>query len=310
MIHLREFEAFRAVMLTGTTTAAAEALHLSQPSVSRLVADLEARLRMSLFRRERGRLVPTTEAKALLEEVERAFAALDGLSRFTGEADPTQGRPLRLVVSPGLAYRFVPQAVAIFAESFPNLPVAIDMRTAELAAELVAADQADAALALLPTLHPAVRTTPIAEAPLVCLIASTHPLSGWARLTPADLRDERLILISRRYPARTHLDRAFEAAGVQPRVSIESGTSAAACGLAAAGMGIAIVNSLMAREVEGPGMVVRPFEPSIPSEFGVLLPPRPATRVVRALIHAFKEAARRQLATAETETAAEHSPHE
>ena len=70
-LNIREFMAFRAVMMAGTTTGAAKALNLSQPSVSRLINELEARLRLVLFRRERSRLIPTDEARALLDDEEK-----------------------------------------------------------------------------------------------------------------------------------------------------------------------------------------------------------------------------------------------
>ena len=52
----RQIEAFRAIMLTGTTARAAQYMHTSQPAVSRLLAQLEASLQMRLFERERSRL--------------------------------------------------------------------------------------------------------------------------------------------------------------------------------------------------------------------------------------------------------------
>jgi len=49
MIQSRQIEAFRAVMLTGAMTAAAAAIHVTQPAISRLVRDLEAELGLPCF---------------------------------------------------------------------------------------------------------------------------------------------------------------------------------------------------------------------------------------------------------------------
>ena len=67
-LKIRQIEAFRAVMLRRTVTSAAESLHVSQPAVSRLLADLESRVGFVLFERQQGRLVPTAEARVLFEE--------------------------------------------------------------------------------------------------------------------------------------------------------------------------------------------------------------------------------------------------
>ena len=64
---IRQLEAFRAVMVWQTVTRAAEALHVSQPAVTRLIADLEESVGFQLFSRIRGRLHPTAEGEALYE---------------------------------------------------------------------------------------------------------------------------------------------------------------------------------------------------------------------------------------------------
>lgn len=76
-MHLGELEAFDAVMRMGSTSRAAEFLGISQPAVSRAVARLARSTRLTLFRQVGGRLVPTPEAIALHEEVERAFIGMD-----------------------------------------------------------------------------------------------------------------------------------------------------------------------------------------------------------------------------------------
>ena len=58
----RQYQAFHAIIETGTVTGAAEALGISQPGVSNLIAQLERQTKLTLFERARGRLVPTPEA--------------------------------------------------------------------------------------------------------------------------------------------------------------------------------------------------------------------------------------------------------
>src|SRR5256885_16923168 len=69
----REIEAFRAVMQTGTTTAAARLLHTTQPSVSRLLAQMQAAAGLKLFDMHKGRLRPTAEAVELFATVQQHF---------------------------------------------------------------------------------------------------------------------------------------------------------------------------------------------------------------------------------------------
>ncbi|MBL8669235.1 MAG: LysR family transcriptional regulator, partial [Alphaproteobacteria bacterium] len=76
-MNLRQLEIFRAVMLAGTATAAARQLGIAQPAVSKHLRQMEARLGLALFDRAGKRLVPTADARALLDHAERLFAGLE-----------------------------------------------------------------------------------------------------------------------------------------------------------------------------------------------------------------------------------------
>ena len=92
----RQIEVFRAVMVSGHVTRAAEVLHTSQPTVSRELARLEQVLGIELFERVKGRLRPTVRALALLEEVELSYVGLD---RIAATAVSNDSLPVRTIAS-------------------------------------------------------------------------------------------------------------------------------------------------------------------------------------------------------------------
>jgi DNA-binding transcriptional LysR family regulator len=77
----RHLEAFHAVIQAGGFTRAAKLLRTSQPSVSRLIAQLQKALAFLLFTRAQGRTVPTAEARTFHQEVDRSFLGLDKILR-------------------------------------------------------------------------------------------------------------------------------------------------------------------------------------------------------------------------------------
>jgi DNA-binding transcriptional LysR family regulator len=79
-MNLRQIEAFKAVMETGTVTLAAARLHIAQPSATKLLQMCERSAGMSLFTRDRRRLTPTPEARLLYGEVERVFQSAETIS--------------------------------------------------------------------------------------------------------------------------------------------------------------------------------------------------------------------------------------
>ncbi len=90
-LNVRQLEAFRAVMLSGSMTGGGRLMSISQPAVTRLIRDLEAELKLSLFRREGTHIEPTREGKELFREVSRHFVsterireAADAIREFNG----------------------------------------------------------------------------------------------------------------------------------------------------------------------------------------------------------------------------------
>src|SRR3546814_2484088 len=84
-MNFRQIEAFRTVIACGTTTRAAEILRISQPAISRLLADLERTTKLKLFDRGKGRIRPTAEGLAFYDEVQRAFIGLERSEGPTSE---------------------------------------------------------------------------------------------------------------------------------------------------------------------------------------------------------------------------------
>jgi len=106
----RQIEAFRAIIESGSVTAAADLLFLTQPSVSRLLADLEAELGFALFARIGRSLTPTPEADALYEEVRRSFVGLQEISRVADDIRQYRSGSLKIAAMPALGLQFLPPA--------------------------------------------------------------------------------------------------------------------------------------------------------------------------------------------------------
>ena len=112
-MNLRHLEAFRAVMLSGSVTHAAQSLNLSQPAVSKMLAELEHQLGFQLFQRSRGSaLTVTPEADAFYYEVERSFSGIAALKRVAEDIRNMATGTLRIAALPALAVSFLPRVIA------------------------------------------------------------------------------------------------------------------------------------------------------------------------------------------------------
>ena len=139
----RQIEAFRAVMLTGTMTAAAELLHISQPAVSRLIQDLEASSGLTLFERRGSHLFPSSDAAHLAEQVERSFIGLGKIEEFIKDIRTQTAGSLRIAAHSGLAMEVLPRFVARFACYRPLVTIRVDALPSPHVADGVASGDLD-----------------------------------------------------------------------------------------------------------------------------------------------------------------------
>ncbi len=258
MIQSRQIEAFRAVMVTGSMTAAAQTVHVTQPAISRLVRDLEAELGLTLFQRHGASVVPTAEAEALLVEVERHFIGLAQLRAVATDIRVGRRASLRVAVLPAMAAGFAPRFVAAFCRSRPNLKVTIEGLASSVIRDGVAAGHFDVGITAFPFERASLVIYPLQDRAVV-VMPEGHRLADKKTVTPKDLRDETFVLLNK---SATHpIHNLLHA--VTRRQSIDTSLSMIACVLVAEQMGVAIVDPFSASEFAGRGVVMRPLDPAV-----------------------------------------------
>lgn len=280
----RQLIAFRAAMVLGSITAAAKELNVSQPAVSRLIADLEFSLGFSLFTRQTGRIVPTREAQEFFREVDMMFYSLDRLATVAGEIRTLSRATVRFATLPMLSFQIVPRALKRFQIHYPRARVLQDVFTSARIVELVASRQVEIGVAQTNVRREDIDILRAYHARCVCVLHPDHPLANSSVLTPAELRGELLITLARHTISASYITNAFADFGIAPNIIAESQPSFAAASLAAEGCGIAIVDEFSATAM-GERVAVVPFEPMIPFDICVLKPREiPLSRAAKALL--------------------------
>ncbi len=261
----RQIEAFRAVMQTGTVTAAADVLHTTQPSVSRLLAQLTRETRLTLFDHHHGRLRPTPEAQALLTVVERHFEGLDAVALQIAAIRRSGAGSLRVGCTPALALSVLPQVVHAFVACHPK--VHLKLETAGMGA--LQAGLARSSFELVLTTQPVHRigldAVVLARADMVAVLHPQHVLATRDRLHVRDLHGQVLLTLSENDSTWQQLRRALQQHEVEPAAVVETSYSGTICLMAREGTGVGIVNPYVA-SVFRPRLVVLPLLPAAPVE--------------------------------------------
>lgn len=279
-LSLRELEALRAVISAGKTTAAAARLGISQPAVSRALQHLESRLGRTLFKRDGGRLVPTSEALALNERIEPIFQTLAEVENVTWMGEPI--RPLRIVAPFTITDRFLTGVIARFIAAQPELRVQLEIGTSSDVVHAVADGKADLGISDGLPEHAALKLEPLLRSDAHVVLRRCHRLAAQPFLAPADFHEEPFIALTRRFPIRAVLDRLFAERGVRPRTMVEASTSLSVGALVRAGVGIGVLNPFPIAMGHDEALVFRPIRPAIAYVTAFILPantpPFPAAR--------------------------------
>jgi DNA-binding transcriptional LysR family regulator len=270
-MNIRQIEAFRAVMETGSVTRAAEQLYVSQPAVSKLLRALSDRCGFPLFVRRGSGLVPTPEARLMAVEVERTFSGIERIAEVAQALRESRWGQVTIAAFPALAMRFLPGALSPFLAERPDVRLSLFSRTSPRVGDLTANQQVDIGLSLLPVEHPYVRSEVVARFALVCAVPAGHPLTAKAVVQAEDLRDERFISLGREDRSRFVVDAAFRGR-VPQNIQIEAQMAESACAFVASGLGVAIVPPFATREYAEDRLIARPFEPRVMMDIWLHVP--------------------------------------
>ncbi|WP_322111047.1 LysR family transcriptional regulator [Steroidobacter sp.] len=279
-------------------------MHLSQPAISRLIADLERSVGFRLFERVKGSpLRATPEAESFHQEVERSFLGIQGLTRIANDIRNARSGNLRIACLPALATGFLPEVIRDFLSIYPGVRINLQSRASTTVRQWVAAQQFDLGFATPSDHTPGLRTELFLSLTGVCVLPPQHRLRRKDVITPEDLRGDAFISLALEDPTRGKIDRIFDDARVERDLRIETQYAMTIGGFVMRGVGCSILNPLSARELIPHGVIVKPFMPEVRFEYILCTPEhRLPSRIATSFIESLR-AAKTRLLESETPTA-------
>jgi len=294
MMQMRQLDAFRKVMATGSVTLAAEALGISQPAVSRLLADLQVDIPVRLFDRRSGRIFPTREATLFLQYVDKAFVGMESLEQALKDIVRLKDSQIRVAAFPALSLRLLPELVKTLYRSYPEVRTSLQITDSQRVVDLVATHRADIGFATMPVENSGTEVVATVAMDCVCVLPTRHRLRRRAVIKPADLASEPLIALDPSYATSRTLQAILAEQGLTPHGQVECSSARLALDLVRSGMGLAIVDPLTAYACVDDQVVFRKFQPSVPFSFSLIRPSfSVGTVAVDALIDAFESLSKR-----------------
>jgi DNA-binding transcriptional LysR family regulator len=262
-MNLRHIEIFHAVYVNGTVSAAARALNVSQPSVSKTLRHAESLLGFELFQRTGGRLVATEDAHALFAEVAEIQDRVRALREAGRNLRAGAGATLRVSALPSLALGALPTAVSRFLVQHPE--VRFDLQTVhhdDLLRKLYERET-DVAIASEVPRGAALGQSWLGEGELVLLYRDADLPDALPRVPLADLVGRRFITLAGSGPIGRLFTDELERLGLDLSEVATARTFYIAAALVRAGVGLSVVDNFTADASLSDGLSMRSLKPPI-----------------------------------------------
>jgi LysR family transcriptional regulator, cys regulon transcriptional activator len=221
---------------------AAEALHTSQPGVSKQIRALEDELGVQVFVRHGKRLVSVTApGKAVVAIAERILAEAQNLRRAGEELANDQLGTLTIAATHTQARYALPKAVAAFKRRYPKVELHIHQGNPTQIREQVLAGEADMGVATEMLAAPELVTLPVYQWNRCVVVPPKHPLLKESPLTLERLAEYPIVTYDFAFANRSLVQKAFESRGLTPHVVLSAQDSDVIKTYVELGLGIGIL---------------------------------------------------------------------
>lgn len=285
---------FQAVLQTGSLTAAADLLHISQPAASKRLQQAERELGFALFHRERGRLVPTRQALILQAPTERLAADLRRLSQLAYRLRPQQQTGMRLMCTPTLAHSVLPMALVKWRALYPDIDCNLATEHTQALVAALIAEQADLGLTLQRVAHPSLQCEVLAQGQMQVIAPAGFWPKQQARLPLAlvGLEGVKLIGLDDNDGLGALLESHLQTLAQSVKMSTRVQTYQLARHLVASGQGVAIVDPFTGLAGGSDAIQTRPLSPAlIVTLYGVTRVDQALTEAQQALLNQLQSTA-------------------
>ncbi len=270
-MNIKGLRAFNQIMATGTLSAAAKQMNISESALSRQLSLLEIELDLTLFSRDKRHLVPTEEGEQFFREAERVLDSIEQIPEIVQEIKTGTRRRMRIIAMPRMASCIAIPAIARFMRENTKIEVTLEAQPRRFLERWIASRKFDLGLGALPVHHAGVRAEKVFSVPVVAVLHPSHPLADRRSLKVEELADENFITMTPNTLLGQQVSGILNQAGVFPKSTIQTSQALLSCNFVAQGQGVAITDAMIAMAF-GPEIRMVPIEPQVQMEFGLLYP--------------------------------------
>lgn len=246
-MRLRHIEIFHAIYMTGSITNAAQFLHVSQPSVSKVLAHAEMQLGFDLFQRVKGRLIPTAEAHMLFNEVDKVYKQIRSVRNTAENIKKSKKGNVNIGLAPALGFDLVPKAVAEFKKAHPDVNINIQTMHNEQVQQALLERKIDFALMFSPPPLPGITQQLVLESQLMVVYPNKFFPEQPQSMNVSQLINQEIIGIWDSGPLGDIVFNRISDQDIEMKCNIQVQTYFIAARLVAQEMGVCIIDEYTAK---------------------------------------------------------------
>jgi len=260
---LRQLQFLMALAEHANFSRAAEACHVTQPTLSAAIKELETILGSILVERGSKEAVLTPSGEAALERARRVMAEAEDLVASVQAAGEPLSGPFRLGVIPTIAPFLLPIILPVLRENFPKLELFLREDLTDRLYEGLRDRRLDAALIALPYDAPMISSQAFGSDAFLFVCAPDHPLAKKDKLTPSDLADDELLLLEDGHCLRDHALSACSAG--RARTDFAATSLYTLVQMVKSGLGATLLPKMAVEAglIEHMDLVAKPFDPTV-----------------------------------------------
>ncbi|MED4583309.1 LysR family transcriptional regulator [Brevibacillus choshinensis] len=246
---IRQLQYFVEVAKQKSFTKAANTMHVSQPSISKMMKALEEELGVVLLDRAERKMELTDAGELVYDHATKVLQLMDSLSSSIGEVRNMERGRVKMGMMPTVGSFLLPNVIAMFKKGYPGIDIEMKEYSAKLLEVHVEQGSIDVGLTVLPADTDKFDAVPLQAEDLVAIVHREHWLAERASVSLAELREEAFILFTEEYAIHDVVKQACVRSGFEPRVAYMSSLWDFVGELVATQLGISLVPRSIVRRL-------------------------------------------------------------
>ncbi|AIQ14909.1 cidABC operon transcriptional activator CidR [Paenibacillus durus] len=268
---IRQLQYFVEAARLNSFSKAAKSLYITQPTVSKMIRQIEEELGADLFYRE-GKSIKLTDAgEILLAKAQNIVESFHSLSSELDSLRSLKQGHIRIGLPPMVGANFFPAVIGRFHHKYPDVTIRLYEDGAKKVENDVETGVLDIGVVVLPVSEDKFHIFSFAEERLELLVPFGHRLAGRSSVPLVELKDEEFVLFREDFALHDRVIAECVKSGFQPTVVYESAQWDLIAQMVAAGLGIALLPQTICRDMDRSRIsIITMTEPAIPWQLGMI----------------------------------------